>query len=212
MEQKKSNKALIILVIVFGIIILGLSTFIVYDKVIKEKDDRTIEENGNDKQDVADNKEENKKEELTADEKFKIYADNVKAEMNKKYNDDDYAYDFVSETSLFYDIALKSNGDLYIKRYGDGRNIEYENYKVASNVINFAITESGNGGCHYLAFVTDDGILSIAGLECSDKNNKFAVRKTDFKNIVTIMKGIKGANSSGVAQTIYIDIDGNMYF
>ena len=89
MEQKKNNKLLIILLVVFGLIIIGLGGYIVYDKFITNTD--TAEnDNGNSKNnpDGNQNLNENLVINLTSEENTKLYDvfANI-IEWNWGYND-----------------------------------------------------------------------------------------------------------------------------
>lgn len=108
MEKNKINKALIILVIIFGIIILGLSTFIVYDKVIKKdepiKDEKTTEEktetNNNTNDNVNSNENNNEQ--------------SSKINMLDNFNEKDM---YVKAANVVYEYTVDGNHNIYNQHY-----------------------------------------------------------------------------------------------
>ena len=109
MEKNKSNNTLVVLVIILSFLVLGLSAYIVYDKVLNTKDENVI-----DKDD--DNKQEEIKEEDSAyfDEYLKVFlprgsASNFKKTINE-FSDED-----ISNYLFFYYSSLANSGDLEAK-------------------------------------------------------------------------------------------------
>lgn len=101
MEQKKSNKVLIILVIIFGVIILGLSGFIVYDKLIKRENNKPTTEKDNNSNKSKDNNAE-KKEEDNKTEEIKKYS-----YINYKILDEERGMSlYVGDKEVFKELAI----------------------------------------------------------------------------------------------------------
>lgn len=112
--EKKSNKGLIIIIVILIIMILGLGSYIVYDKFISNQDDKKIEE-----------KEESKKEEVT------ILEDTSKPFV---YDNEKYTYLGVPYINLNTADGIKFNKEI-IEFIGD-----YEDTKEFTDNATIAYT------------------------------------------------------------------------
>ena len=119
MENKKSNNTLVVLVVILSILVLGLSAYIVYDKVLDTKNGDVTEKDNDKKQDDEDNKQEsdNKiKEEDSAffDEYLKLFLPSGSANNFKK-TINEFSDKNISDYLYFYYISLANNGDIEAK-------------------------------------------------------------------------------------------------
>mgnify|MGYP004640781541 CR=1 FL=1 len=118
MEQKKSNKGLIILVIIFGVIILGLSGFIVYDKLIKRENNKPTTEKDNNSNKSEDNNAE-KKEEDNKTEEIKTY-DKINYRIEKyTFDGDEWTNLYINEKLFQYPASEGRNYYASVEQLAD---------------------------------------------------------------------------------------------
>ena len=140
----------------------------------------------------------------TADERYQKYLSNLKNNIMKKLGTHDGFYYYGKNIDKNLTIELKNDLNLEINLADDKKTI--------SNVVNFYVTESGNGGCKSVICIKADGTITDVVLPCSDEDKMKVLENTsDYKNIVQIINGNFSDGYSGVADPIFIDIDGNMY-
>lgn len=129
MENKKSNKGLIVLIIFLIIIILGLSGYIVYDKFFDNKEVNTVEK-----------KEKTKKEEKS-----------ILKDKNKEmvYKDDSYSYLEVPYININTKDGERLNNEIkeFVKDYKDTKDdtedfmVSYKNFEN-DNVVSIIIKKT----------------------------------------------------------------------
>ena len=115
MENK--NNILIILVVSLILIVIGLTGFIVYDKVLS---------NGS-YAGGSDNSSEND---------YKVFVKNVKSNM-AKHESNSYLSLLNTIIEDGYEVSLDENGSLFVRYYNEEINSRYGNYKIADNVLSF---------------------------------------------------------------------------
>lgn len=161
--KKKTSKRTIILLVILILIIIGLSVFIVYDKLINTSDNKRevnkIKETETNKSNETDGKIESLKENI-----YYLYID-----------DDKYYFKFLNETEYECNVYDADNYDYHSKgTYEfDGKNIKISDDKIKLTFNDYMI---------YVNFNDNDGIdLSSEHIEYIYFNEN--VIKEEFKNI-----------------------------
>ena len=158
--------------------------------------------------------------EMTADERFAIYAKGLKQSLSKfsefgeifdgeRYQckvpvDFDVADERIEDISIAYNgdlhLKFKSNSDLG-KKYGS-------NYKLASNIIKAGAMQMGQDVSTFIYAINDSGEFLYCRVEQSSNNNLKLNVISKLKNIVEIQRFSNGETG---ALLVAIDIDGKMY-
>lgn len=196
-ERKNSNIGLAVLITVLVMLVLGLSGFIVYDKVIKQ------ESNSNNTSNIVENNEQTDiiedRNAYNTDDIYRKYLETLKnkvgnLEKNKLA---------VSGTTLLKDISFRFNIDSTFKLSFQS---DKENYKVSDSVLDMFLVEEGNGGYQYLYFITDDGKVHDVCVDCILFENDKTIHNYALKNIVKVST----IELTGAFSPIFTDIDGNL--
>ena len=208
-EKKKTNKGIIIVLV---LIILGLAGYITYDKVLKDK---YFSKKENEKIVKVDDKEKNNQEQKNVKDSYSLYltnrANSLKKELSK--NDTISIDGVISNTEvddISYVVDLDNNLDLSItinKNIGDSGII---NKKIDSDVIDIFTTTVGQGGLINLYYLKTDGSLYEVNLDNIAMEEKVEIKKENKKNIVSIKQALFSDGLSGAMGPLFIDIDGNV--
>lgn len=147
---------------------------------------------------------------------YTIFANNMK-KMLAKFDENNYKYESHHNPIIGdYEVSLEKDGSLYII-FGDG---DYASelrklgkYKIADNVLNFEITDIGNGGYEVILFINDDGTVGEAELgEYLLCSGKLPINEDiGYRNIVSFYSVLYDATVDGWEDLIFVDIDGNYY-
>lgn len=210
-----------VLITILVLIILGLGSYITYDKFL-EKD------NTNNEKDIINNNsnnEENIKNE-TSDDRYNEYLKNLENAINNHFqkvpdvSDDELAkldYEkYYSQQSycgntadggIKYCISL-DNKILNLKL----SNNEESTVKLSDNVLNYFIVSIGQYGYKNLYYITTTGKIYEVDHEMQidegvDNLNK---KELNLKNIVNVI-GIDAGLLSSSEDVAFIDIDGNLF-
>lgn len=215
-----------ICIIVLLLCVIGLGGYLSYDKFFKEE--KEVEKSD---KNLAKNKD-------TVDERYKSFIDNYKNEINNekteidKWNEgsgnasdsltiskyficrtDDAtefnaASDSCNQFGNDYDVVLL-NGKLTVN-YKDEelKSIFGKVYLIATDVWNFEMVYTGNGGFRNLYFIKNDGTVGMANVELGALDKKIEIENNykGYKNIVNILEGTSGGGS----YAMFIDINGNI--
>lgn len=217
MENK--NKKYIVLVAILMILVLGLGSFIVYDKVLKE-DKTTNNENSNSEN--SNNENTNVSE---TSNPFELFRNNLIQERNEKFDeskDRSLSYSLNEKTAMgnyFYELSLNKDGDLIVNFSQSDLIDRYGNSVVlAHNVLLFNSVNVGNGGMKVLYFVKEDGTVSSINLEQQlEVKGDFNVTDNvgNFKDIINIIPSSIDLNNAEISdstvQPFFIDINGKIF-
>ena len=154
------------------------------------------------------------KEKMTADERYKIFADNLKKEVSK-YGDTANIQGAVAD-DIGYEVRLKSNGDLSLRLWDEELNRKYGTESLAKNVIAFSIIDVGqDSDWHCIYFINADGTVGYASMDSVIYEGKGEIKIENkiagLKNIVAILSGGVDLNTSGALTPLFVDIDGNLF-
>ena len=217
MENK--NKKYIVLLAILMILVLGLGSFIVYDKVLKE-DKTTNNENSNSEN--SNNENTNVSE---TSNPFELFRNNLIQERNEKFDeskDRSLSYSLNENTAMcnyFYELSLNKDGDLIVNFSQSDLIDRYGNSVVlAHNVLLFNSVNVGNGGMKVLYFVKEDGTVSSINLEQQlEVKGDFNVTDNvgNFKDIINIIPSSIDLNNAEISdstvQPFFIDINGKIF-
>ena len=187
------------------LIIVGLVGYIIYDKIIQDSNSNvpTIDNNSSNGNDA-----------------FETFRSNIKNNMknNNNYNISLFG-EFTPNSSnkkIQYRVSLNSKNELRISYYS-GSTSQYNDYKLADDVLGFNIVSTGQGGLKTLYFINYDGSVSAIETEYTflndqNLNNKLEIRNNvgNLKNIVSIISGSTN-DVSGANIPLFIDIYGNIH-
>lgn len=215
MENKKSmGTGITILIVILIVCVLGMGSFIVYDKAImnnnvnsNEKNNNKNEENGVSSKDY--NSEKN------INNSYELFAENLKAQISKIYNESNDGE--ISSWNDKYTIKMDKNRSLYITYHDSKLNKQFNNYKIADNILSYYVVQTGQGGGKTLYFINENGTVGSADIEygvlySTDDVKQIPVKKDlGYKNIVSVIEAGFGVSVSGISEAIFIDINGNMF-
>lgn len=195
--RKDTNKGLLVLVVVLSLLVLGLSSYLIYDKVLKE--DKEIVEN-NDSSKEEDNS-------LTDNDKlYSEYLKKLKKNLESFYNENDSEIrinnNFANGNP--YSIVIDKKGTLLMSTRND-------NYEISNNVLEMFLIDVGNGGYKSLYFIKEDGTLNSFCVDCV-LDEGINVKQLENKNIVNVVNSAFGITASGAYGPAFIDIEGNVLF
>lgn len=192
-ENKKSNKGIILLIVVLILFIIGLSGYIIYDKVfISEK--KSLEKNTNkivDKKIV--DRELNESEISHLIEQIKLYniglGDNYPIEKVSDISKErlfDFAYSVVRRSGFRENFSVTELDDVVTKYFGTDLALEHQdiicnvdkeilyNYNQESNSYNYNNNHPGHGGVGSIAdnitYYVYGKITNETDIEISTKN------------------------------------------
>ena len=207
MENQKSNKGVIGVLIAIIILLLLIICFLLFgNKTLNKcKDDINITTPTTTKT-IENNVQNNGVK--SSDELYSDYLSNLKNGITSKY--ETYSNNVVSGHSHYldtnYDFTIKKNLDLVFTT-GDKK---YNNYKVSDNVLNMFLIDAGNGGYTLLYFIKADGSLNKMCIDCLNENDTVKIEKENKKYIVNVTQGLFDYEYSGAPGPIFIDINGNV--
>ena len=186
--EKNKNKSLLILVIILSLLVVGLSSYLIYDKMIAKDDNEVVDNNYKDN-----------------DKLYSEYLLNLKNNLEKNYTERD------SETKInsnfvngdAYTVTINKNGVLSLSTRKD-------DYEISNNVLEMFLVDVGNSGDKTLYFIKDDGTLNSFCVDCV-LNEGVKVIQSEYKNIVNVVNSAFGITYSGAYGPIFIDIEGNVF-
>lgn len=217
MEQKKSKAGLIaFLLILFLIGGTVLGVYISSGKV------EIFDKFNNGTKNEVKNEDKNKVEEkMSAEERYKIYAEGRKAELAKfveqcvdaERNEQSYVPTIAGKIDAadvvefpIDDITLNYNGDVTI-RLKDSTTED----KIFEKAIKCGITEVGNGGISYIIWaISQDGELYLNSQNTSIKKDMldFTMKKVEGLKYIVDVERKAMTNGSTI---VCMDIDGKIY-
>ena len=186
--EKNSSKGLLILTIILSLLVVGLSSYLIYDKMIAKDDNEVVDNNYKDN-----------------DKLYSEYLLNLKNNLEKNYTERD------SETKInsnfvngdAYTVTINKNGVLSLSTRKD-------DYEISNNVLEMFLVDVGNSGDKTLYFIKDDGTLNSFCVDCV-LNEGVKVIQSEYKNIVNVVNSAFGITYSGAYGPIFIDIEGNVF-
>lgn len=214
---KKKNLVLITLVIILCLIVVALSGFIAYDKILNTKNNESQVIENNQKEDNTDEnnieEEKTKEENDTNENLYEIFSNNLKNSISNKYDSNNTNYKYIKSDCVKngYLIELSPTGELFVNYSSDSMP---KNYKISDNVLSFYVINTGQDVCNTLYYINEDGTVSSAQTEyiiTNDENIDIKNNIGNFKNIVSIVEGIFGDGYTCSHGPIFIDINGNIY-
>ncbi len=228
-EQK--NTGMLVTIIILVIAVLGLGGYLVYDKVIEKDEpkvdntqetDENVQNENTDNDNVVENENSNNVEnnntqiiekEMTADEKYRIFADNMKKNMRIEGGSVIYTIDLDGRYAKnVSSVEVNTNGNIYLVLATENLKNQYNNtdngsYKLTIDNLLFTdfVTSDGQGFTG-LIFIKTDG--TVSKLSLNDSNIQI-VDVPNVKNIVNVVNRYEGIGGASVAKLI--DIDGKYY-
>ena len=143
--------------------------------------------------------------ELTSNERYNIWVQNVVKELRKAKNDVMFQNVTMSNDKVC-EVGLTSKGVLYLTLENQGSR------EVDKGVVSFEICDVGNGGYKAAYYIKEDGTVSYIVLdEYAENDGVKPVNERDAKNIVSIINNTNTDEPSWASEVLLIDIDGNIY-
>ena len=143
--------------------------------------------------------------ELTSNERYNIWVQNVVKELRKAKNDVMFQNVTMSNDKVC-EVGLTSKGVLYLTLENQGSR------EVDKDVVSFEICDVGNGGYKAAYYIKEDGTVSYIVLdEYAENDGVKPVNERDAKNIVSIINNTNTDEPSWASEVLLIDIDGNIY-
>lgn len=225
MKSIKSNKGITnatLLIIVLIIIVLMLLVAIIY--LVKNPNTTYITQNAPTEQQTVNlsNIEEEKltttteikteKVEMTSDEKYKIFVQNLKKGIANLEEDTTVGgnYSMPYDNLGSYSLDLDSNGNLSIQFTDEKLEETYATDKLATDIIAYYNIFIGQDASRVLYVIKSDGTLWRTSIEpvCWEENYQISFEKeSKYKNIVSIV----GSFGPGAMQPLFIDIEGKIF-
>jgi len=156
--------------------------------------------------------------EMTTDEKYKVFASNLKQKVSTYGDTANIKSVFCRADDgegSWYEVCLNSNGNLSLRFGKEELDKKYGTKSLAKNVISFYIIDIGQDEWHMIYFINEDGTVGSAYVdpvifngtgEIEIKNNI-----SGLKNIVSVLNGGIGLEESGTHTPLFVDIDGKVY-
>ena len=156
--------------------------------------------------------------EMTSNEKYKIFARNLKKEVSEYGNTTNSKSTYCrfdsendGRNGSWYQVSLQSNGNLSLSIGDEELNAKYGTKSLVKNVLAFYIIDVGQDEWHSIYFINEDGTVGSAYVDpvIFNGTGKIEIKKnisTRLKNIVSIINGTTG---NGYCP-LFIDIDGNV--
>lgn len=206
MESKNKNTGLVVIIVILLLAVIGLGGYIVYDKVLKNSSNGTVNNDNKTSDNLKDNDQNGQ---TMKNNNYQLFASNLKNEFSK-YDEKNRPYLNVTSTigNGNFIIYLTENRELYIKYYNKDKNAEH---KIADNVLSFNAVTVGKGGGKMLYFINEDGTVGSADIEFGLEKEITVKKDLGYKNIVSIVGGIFGDEENVINDVVFIDIDGNIY-
>lgn len=206
--KKKSNKGLIVFLVILVLLLLGGLGFGAYKymELDKERADLNKKYENVQKEINSKTKEINQIENQNS---YDAFIKKMKERRENVYNEGGSIEEHIEEIYTEYGDNV---GNVTIKLAKDGLlSVTYKNFvgesgKIAENVLFFKVL-NGDAGFQYLYYVTEDGKIyktQILAYFPKGKPNEYS-----YKNIVDILP-TKGIDNSDKHHT-FVDIDGNLY-
>jgi len=203
--NRNEKKGLIGLIVILSILVVGLSSYLIYDKELKNKtnDDVATTDREND---ITANNEQIDNTLTDTDKLYSEYLKKLKNNLEKFYTEHDAEIRINNKFANGepYSIAIDKEGILMLST------IE-KNYKISNNVLKIFLIDVGNGGYKSLYFIKEDGTLNYFCVDCI-LDDGVNVEKSKYKNIVNVVNSAFGITYSGAYGPIFIDIEGNVLF
>ncbi len=210
--NKGAANSVVVMLMVFILILICLIVYLIQHPMVKyvERDTSSTQTQAN----VPEIKTETTTTKMTSDEKYKMFADNLKKEVSKYGDTANIQGATADETG--YEVRLKSNGDLSLRMMDEKLNAKYGTETLAKNVIAFAIIDVGQDvDWHCVYFINEDGTVGYASIDSVIYDGKGEIKVENkiegLKNIVAILGGGVDLNTSGALNPLFVDIDGNVY-
>ena len=208
MESKNKNTGLVVIIVILLLAVIGLGGYIVYDKVLKDLSNGTV---NNDNKTSDNLKDTDRNGQTTKNNNYQLFASNLKNEFSKFSS---HNRPYLNVQSMMengdYVVYLTENQELYIKYYKEELKNKFGDYKITDKVIGYNVVPTGNGGISILYFINEDGTVGSADVD--GVSSEITVKKDiGYKNIVSIISCEYGAFGGGVLGPAFIDIDGNIY-
>ena len=186
--MEKKYKINLFIMVVFLVIFVSISTYLIYDKYYIRDEQNQSENN------------------------YNIFAQSLKKELSK-YDNNNYNYQRVTNEIVpdGYEISINEKGTLYVRYFNKELNDKYGKYKIADNVLSFYVINDGQNFGNMLYFINEDGTVGKASAEYRMNDNISVIKDIGYKNIVSIISGTFGNEFTGYEGTIFIDINGRIY-
>lgn len=215
MKNKQGmSTGITILIAILLVCVLGMGSFIAYDKIVVNNNTKNTTENNNKKEENGvSNKDYNS--EKNINNSYELFAENLKSQLSKIYNESNDGE--ISSWSDKYSIKIDKNRSLYITYHDSKLNKKFNNYKIADNILNYYVVQTGQGGGKTLYFINENGTVGSADIEygviySTDDVKQIPIKKDiGYKNIVAVIEAGFGVSVSGIAGPIFIDINGNVF-
>ena len=225
-ENKGVSNSVVVMLVVFIAILVCLLFYFIKNPIVKvvEKEEAVTPPPATTQVAEVNTTNNEKTKEMTADEKYKIFAENLKKEVSKygdKANTKSVFCRGDNTDGSWYTIKLNSNGNLSLHFGDENLNKKYGTENLAKNVLAAYIIDIGQDDWHCIYFIKEDGTVGSAYVDSvvynklgvtNDKESIKIKEKIDgLKNIVSILDGGVGLKTSGNKTPLFIDIDGNVY-
>ena len=218
-----TNMTLIVLVlVVFIIILIGFSAYLIINPKTVYITQNTPGQQQVDSLKVEnveiEDKEIESKKEMTADERYKKFATNLKEEV-AKYGDTANIKSVFCRADegdgSWYEVCLNSNGNLSLRFGNEELDKKYGTESLVKNVIAFYIIDIGQDEWHCIYFINEDGTVGSVYVDPVIFNGTGEIeiknKISGLKNIVSILDGGIGLEESGTHTPLFVDIDGKVY-
>ena len=199
--NRDDKRKFVVATIILSILVLALSSYLIYDKVLaKDKDANDIVEN-------------NKDNELNPNELYSNYLIKLKNNLEKVYNENDAEVRISSKSDMldYYDFTLTKDGILLLSISKNEFKSKYTNYEVSKDVLKMFLVNIGNGGYKNLYFIKEDGTLNSLCVDCI-ANNQYEIKQLNYNNIINVVNSSFSKSKSGAYQPLFIDIEGNVFY
>lgn len=209
MESKNKNTGLVVIIVILLLAVIGLGGYIVYDKVLKDLSNGTVNNDNKTSDNLKDNNQDGK---TTKNNNYQLFASNLKNEFSKFSS---HNRPYLNVQSMMengdYVVYLTENQELYIKYYKEELKNKFGDYKITDKVIGYNVVPTGNGGGKMLYFINEDGTVGSADIEFISSSNIAVKKDLGYKNIVSIVGGIFGLGGGGAYDVIFVDINGRIH-
>ena len=192
--EKKNNLSNILLITII-ILTLALGGFIIYDKFIKKTDNNSTT--------------------TTTTNSYQVFSTNLKKQI--------LAYDirsYLAEDSEYtdditYKVILTNKMELIMVFNDQEYKSKYGEIKIADNVINFAISQTGPGAYKNIYYIKEDGTVGEAipwdlFMEGNKKKITINYPIPELNNVVSIVQ-TSSQDLGYMIEPAFIDINGNVH-
>lgn len=197
--EKKSSAGVIVLIVVLLLVSLGLSGFIIYDKVLNKEETKNVENKIEDKKD-EEKTEEIKENQIDINDRYVIAVNNTTSANSEPWIE---AY-LVDDGYLYYQLSIMENTDSYIYDLPNEQKMnkytEINNIKRIKGINNVAATYFS------ILVITETGKVYngeiINGKLALTVNKPLEKYEVDDILVYTPSSGDIGSSESGAAFTI----------